>query len=90
MKPTTSKASSIGQLQCKLFGHNLTLQQKVTDSVSEYCCTRCGGEFSTNPQGKLERLTHKTREINKCLHDLFTRRSKHRLPKVVSSYSQGN
>ncbi|WP_435578525.1 DUF1660 family phage protein [Gilvibacter sp.] len=83
MKSTTAKPSSIGKLQCKLFGHKLILQQKVTDSVSEYCCTRCGGEFSTNPQGKLERLTNKTKEINECLRDLFIRRAKHRVPNVT-------
>ncbi|MDC7997090.1 hypothetical protein [Gilvibacter sediminis] len=83
MKTPTAKTSSIGQLRCKMFGHNLVLKQKVTDSVSEYCCSNCKGEFSTNPQGKLERLTNKTREINECLRDLFTRRSKYRLPNVT-------
>ncbi|NQX76416.1 DUF1660 family phage protein [Gilvibacter sp.] len=83
MKSTSAKTSSFGQLKCKLFGHKLVLKQKVTDSVSEYCCSHCNEEFSTNPQGKLERLTNKTREINECLRDLFTRRSKHRLPNVT-------
>lgn len=83
MNATTPKTTAIGKLRCKLFGHRFVLEQKVTDSVSEYRCCHCKEEFTINSLGKLERLTTKTKEINECLRDLFLRRSKHRLPKIT-------
>ena len=83
MNATIIKTTALGQLRCKTFGHHFVIKQKVTDSVSEYCCTHCKEEFTTNSQGKLERLTNKTREINECLRDFFIRRSKYRLPNVT-------
>lgn len=83
MNETTTKTPSLGKLRCKLSGHRFVLTQKVTDSVSEYCCVHCNEEFTTNSYGKLERLTKKSKEINECLRDFFTRRSKYRMPNVT-------
>lgn len=83
MNTTTTKTPRFGKLICRLSGHRFELTQKVTDSVNEYRCTRCNEEFTTNSQGKLERLTKKSKEINACLHDFFKRRAKHRIPKIT-------
>lgn len=83
MNETTTKSPRFGKLRCKLSGHRFVLTKKVTDSVSEYRCVHCQEEYTTNSQGKLERLTKKSKEINECLRDLFNRRSKHRVPRIT-------
>lgn len=79
MNASSPKASPIGKLRCKITGHRFVITHRITDSVNEYQCAHCKEEFSENSNGNLVKLTQKTREINQCLNDYFSRRAKRRL-----------
>ncbi len=82
MNTNSPKSSAIGKLRCKVTGHRFVITHRITDSVNEYQCAHCKEEFSTNSNGKLVRLTQKTREINACLGDFFSRRAKSRVTRL--------
>ena len=67
MKKTTIKSSLISSLICSIFGHNFEISKKVTNHVSEYQCSHCKTELTTNSNGKLTILTEKHKEINSLL-----------------------
>ncbi|HLV69720.1 MAG TPA: hypothetical protein VKY34_03355 [Xanthomarina sp.] len=73
MKKTTTNRTKL-KFICDIFGHKYRVSKKVTSHVSEYTCSCCQKQLTTNSNGKLTELTPKYREINNLLEDIYTRR----------------
>lgn len=85
MNTNSPKTSSLGKLRCKISGHSYVVTHRITNSLNEYQCKHCKEEFSENATGHLVRLTPTNREINACLSDFFTRRSRRRIGNLTQS-----
>ncbi|UOB19452.1 DUF1660 family phage protein [Abyssalbus ytuae] len=52
---------------CKVFGHNYKKSRTVTSYITEYRCTRCNAEATTDEKGNLLKLTPQLKDINETL-----------------------
>ena len=75
-KTITPDGNKITGIFCNLFGHHYVVSKKVTEHIKEYRCVHCGKEVTTDERGKLAPLTHKMKEINRTLADMFHRRNR--------------
>lgn len=62
-------------IMCSTFGHKYKVTRKVTNHINEYKCSHCGKEVTDTMSGKLEILTHKTKEVNTKLSVFCKKRS---------------
>ena len=74
MKNTTKQTRFLPRVYCNVFGHNYEVSKKVTKHVSEYTCTCCKKELTTNGNGRLTELTPIYKEINSVLERIYTNR----------------
>lgn len=63
MKNSTPKSS----LRCKVFGHSYKESRTVTSYITEYRCSRCDAEATTDEKGNFLQLTPQLRDINETL-----------------------
>ncbi|HLV14851.1 MAG TPA: hypothetical protein VKY41_06705 [Xanthomarina sp.] len=73
MKKTTTKRTPL-KFYCDIFGHKYRESKKITSHVSEYTCSCCKKQLTTNSNGSLTELTPKYKEINNLLEDMYNRR----------------
>ncbi|MCX2681226.1 hypothetical protein OOZ15_14835 [Galbibacter sp. EGI 63066] len=66
--------STFGRVLCSLFGHNYVVSRKVTLHITEYQCTKCKCEMTTNELGRMDVLTPELKEINETLAKFYRRR----------------
>lgn len=66
-------------IYCSLFGHHYVVSKQVTYHVSEYKCSKCKAEMTTNGKGELIPLTPKYKEINSVLERIHQRRKSKKL-----------
>ncbi|MCX7546379.1 hypothetical protein OS188_00270 [Xanthomarina sp. F1114] len=84
MKKTTTNRTPL-KFYCDIFGHRYKVSKKVTSHVSEYTCSCCKKQVTTNSNGQLTELTPKYKEINNLLEDIYTRRMVRRKSKTLAS-----
>lgn len=63
-------------LICSLVGHDFRVTKKITNYVSEFQCSHCKKQMSTNGNGHLTPLTFKQREINLLLQHIHKKKQK--------------
>ncbi|MFH6770919.1 DUF1660 family phage protein [Gaetbulibacter aestuarii] len=69
----------MGNLNCKMFGHQLEVTREVTYHVKEYTCKRCRKQYTTNSNGNLVELSQKFKEINDVLERIHQNRAANRI-----------
>ena len=69
----------MGNINCKMFGHQFKVTREVTYHVKEYTCKRCKKQYTTNSNGNLIELTPKFREINDVLERIHQNRAANRI-----------
>jgi transposase-like protein len=69
----------VKSIYCSVLGHQFVISKKVTLHVSEYKCTHCKKEMTTNGKGELTPLTPKYKEINSVLSRIYQRRKLRKL-----------
>ena len=75
MNPASSpEGNKFTGVYCQIFGHNYVVTKQITRHIKEYKCSICQREVTTTPNGKLEPLTPKLKEINSDLQQLFEKR----------------
>lgn len=78
------EGNKITGMYCQVFGHNYVVIKQVTRHIKEYKCSNCQKEVTTTPDGKLETLTLKLREINTSLKEMFEKRNRRVARKEVA------
>lgn len=74
MSKNTLTSLSIAKIYCAIFGHDYRLSKEVTGHVSEYQCTHCKKEVTTNVRGHIETMTPKLKEINAVLEKVHAKK----------------
>lgn len=69
----------MGNMNCKMFGHQFEVTREVTYHVKEYTCKRCKKKYTTNSNGNLVELTPKFQEINDVLERIHQNRAANRI-----------
>lgn len=59
---------------CSVLGHKYKESRKVTNHISEYKCSHCGKETTSNMEGELKNLTIKAKVVNDCLANFFEKK----------------
>lgn len=70
---------SFYSIVCGALGHDYMVSRKVTNHINEYKCTNCGREVTDTFSGRVEILTHVTKNANSKLADFFHKKTRNRL-----------
>lgn len=63
-----------GKMLCSVFGHRYQVSKEITPHITEYKCSICNCESTTNTNGRLDKLTPELKEINRVLADFYRKR----------------
>lgn len=73
---SSPEGNKITGVFCQLFGHHYKVSREVTKHIKEYKCVHCQKQVTTDPTGRLTKLTDKMKEINSTLMEMYQKRNR--------------
>ncbi|SFS40851.1 hypothetical protein SAMN04487906_0358 [Zhouia amylolytica] len=70
---------SLANCLCSIFGHRYKVSKKVTPHVTEFQCSVCKCEKTTDDRGHIVSLTPERKEINNTLAHFYRKRHRQAL-----------